>query len=512
MKLKILGLSASLRNARRGAGNQSLISELQALPSKEALVSYLKSQASIHLQQFVEAGRNQNLPFDVLYKNLKKLKGDRGLSNSEIALAAALWAAHNLGCAIDHLALSEHFPENGKIENLGPLKKALLECDGFLLSTPVYFGDRGSLAQSFLDLIRDDPDLRENLRGKVYGGIAVGAKRNGGQETTLIYQLLDMTNCGMLGVGNDSETTSQYGGTGWAGDVGTMPNDNYGLDTSMGVGRRIARISALLRMGEGYHLADPPRVAFWILQDKDGQAAQFVQRLADEADAPFQADILPIADGHVVRCLACDVCPTHIDVDESYRCIIKSKRDLFPDLHKQLLQPDAIVPVVYSPHDRSGLVTKYQEFIERTRYLRRGDYVFSDLICAPLVLEDLGATENMQIRMMTSMIRQHTIILKPMTGYLHHGQVLNERQLISEMAFLVQQVERTTTGRLVTHSSPQEHLRYNPVGYVLSAMKDAEDEKMKVRRNMIEDRMARTCEAARVRLKLVAPPAHKLSA
>ena len=43
-----------------------------------------------------------------------------------------------------------------------------------------------------------------------------GAKRNGGQETALIYQLVDFINLGMLGAGNDSQRLS---GTIVAGDV-----------------------------------------------------------------------------------------------------------------------------------------------------------------------------------------------------------------------------------------------------------------------------------------------------
>jgi multimeric flavodoxin WrbA len=500
MDLKIVGLSASLRNARRGGGNKALVAELSALPTKEALFAYLKDQASIHLANFVEAGRKEKLSFDVLYKNLKKLKGDRGLSNSEIALAAALWSAQQLGCTVEHLALSEHFPEHGRWENIDALRSALLSADGLLLSTPVYFGDRGSLAQAFLDLVRSDAELRTSLRGKVYGGIAVGAKRNGGQETTLIYQLLDMVGCGMLGVGNDSETTSQYGGTGWAGDIGTMPADAYGLDTSMGTGRRIARVAAMLRMAQGHRLTDLPRIAFWVLQDKEDRAVHFIETLAAAGQLPFQADVLPIADNHVVRCLACDVCPTHIDVDQSYRCIIKSQRDIFPQLHERLMQADAIVPVTYSSEDHAGMQTKYQEFIERTRYLRRGDYFFSDLLCSPLVMEELGASENMQVRMMTSMIRHHTIILKPMTAYVQNGKVLNREQVVADLQTLGAEAARATAGRLITHSSQVHHLKYNPVGYVLSAMKDAEDEKMKARRAMIEERVERSAQASKTRL------------
>jgi multimeric flavodoxin WrbA len=500
MQLKILGLSASLRNARRGGGNRQLVGDLLGLKTKDELFAYLKQQASIHLTQFVEAGRSQKLPFDELYKNLKKLKGYRGLSNSEIVLAAALWSASQLGAAIDHQSLSEYFPEHGRGQNLDRLKDLVLGADGLLLSGPVYFGDRGSLAQSFTDWVRQDPELVAGLRGKVYGGLAVGAKRNGGQETTLIYQLMDMINIGLLGVGNDSETTSQYGGTGWAGDIGTMPKDEYGLDTSMGTGRRVTRVAAMLQMAAGQTLAGRPRVAFWILQDQGDTALGFVRSLIDSGRFAVVPHVFALADKKIVRCLACDVCPTNVDVDSVYRCIIKSKSDALPALHEELIDVDAIIPVTYCPASRAGLQSQYQEFIERTRYLRRGDYVFSDILCAPLVLEDLGTTDNMQIRMMTSMIRHHTIILKPMTAYWQQGTLLNEAQVHAELDEFVAQARRTTAGRLVTYASRVEHLKYNPVGYVLSAMKDAEDEKMKRRREMIETRMDQARRAVARRL------------
>ncbi len=89
-----------------------------------------------------------------------------------------------------------------------------------IVSSPVYFGDRGSLVQSLFEFIESDPLLRQDMAGKIYGGLAVGAKRNGGQETTLIYQMLDMLDMGLLAVGNGHETTAQYGGTAKAGDVG----------------------------------------------------------------------------------------------------------------------------------------------------------------------------------------------------------------------------------------------------------------------------------------------------
>ena len=94
--------------------------------------------------------------------------------------------------------------------------------------------------------------------------------------------------------------------------------------------------------------------------------------------------IINITDSNIKRCIACDICPTNVDLDEVYRCIIKSAGDDFSDLHPDLLHHDALVPVVASPRDRSRVVGNYQTFIERSRYLRRGDYVWSDMLVAPL--------------------------------------------------------------------------------------------------------------------------------
>ena len=221
----ILGLSASLRAARSKAGAHQLVDEIAGLDSRDALDAFVAEQAKIHLDQFVAAGRAEGLPFDELYRRLKREGGLRGLSNSEVCLAVALWAARDKGAEVDHIALADHFPADGVANDVEALKAALRRADGIILSTPVYFGDRGSLAQRFIEMLRADEALRGDLEGRVYAGLAVGAKRNGGQETTLIYQMLDMLNIGLLAVGNDSETTSQYGGTGHAGDVGTMPKD-----------------------------------------------------------------------------------------------------------------------------------------------------------------------------------------------------------------------------------------------------------------------------------------------
>ena len=163
---KLLGIAASLRNARWGAGNEQLTCALRRIGSEIELQSFLERESELHLQNFIDSGREQRLDFFQIHDNLRRLSGDSGLSNSEVALAAALWEAQTMGCEIEHLSLSEYFLPNGAAKNLDRLKEKLREADGLLVSGPVYFGDRGSLAESLINLLRTDGKLRSAMRGK----------------------------------------------------------------------------------------------------------------------------------------------------------------------------------------------------------------------------------------------------------------------------------------------------------------------------------------------------------
>ena len=501
---RILGIAASLRNARRQRGAQGLIDELMAIPDKEKLLEYLRSEGQLQLQNYVTAGRKEGLPFDRIYLNLRKVRTSHGLSNSEVALAAALWAVAQTGCEIDYVSLSDFFTSTNDIQKADELLDKLLAADGWLLSTPVYFGDRGSLAQGMLDLVRAHPELHEQFRRKVYAGIAVGAKRNGGQETTLIYQLFDMINYGLLGVGNDSDTTAQYGGTGHAGDIGQMPKDDYGLNTSMGTGRRIAHVTGMNKLGLSTELEGNARVMFWVLQDRDDLAMNYVRGLVSRFENRIDATIIRITDHTIRRCIACDICPSEVDIDQVYRCIIRHRRDdHMGKLHEHFFSHDAIVPVVYSSLDSRDMVSNYQRFIERTRYLRRGDYVFTDCLTAPLVLEDMGALQNMHMRMATSLLRHHTVLAAPMVDYRRNGEFLNTAQVDARFTRFVDLARILAAGRLkqFANGNAPGVTKYNPVGYVLSSEKNRDDEKLEVRARMVKERHARLRADARLRLR-----------
>ena len=499
-RFRLLGIAASLRNARWGAGKRALLDQIVALSDKEALLCFLKLESELHLENFVNAGRNEGRDFNEIYANLKKSNGEVGLSNSEVALAAALWAAHREGVEIDHVSLAEHYTAGGELRRPEELRRKLLAADGVLVSGPVYFGDRGSLTESLVDLIGTDQQLMAWAQGRLYGGITIGAKRNGGQETTLIYQMLDMLDLGFLGVGNDHETTAQYGGTGHAGDVGTMHKDLYGIDTSMGVGRRMARVLHLI--GPGHSLSDRTRALFLVLRDSEGRALRAVESLAARHERAIAATIIDVANRRIKRCIACDICPTHIDVDASYRCIIASATDDLEAMHEELLNHDVIVPVVAAVHRRDTITSNYQNFIERTRYLRRGDYVLSDAVVAPLTVEEPGARNSYSIRMLTSFLRHHTVLSRPLFATLSDLGFSDTSELDAEFRRLISLGDQLAAGRLaeigLRHAS-----KYNPVGYVLSANKDLEDERLERRRRMVEARERHLGREAIARLPAV---------
>ncbi len=505
----ILGLSATLRNARSSASSTNLVQELEGLDRREDLDEFMTSQAKIHLDQFIAAGRAKEVPFDEMYRRLRKMGGTRGLSNSEVCLVAALWAARNGGVRIEHASLADHFPANGDALDIETLKQRLRRADGIILATPVYFGDRSSLSQRFIEMLRADETLRRDLAGKVYGGISVGAKRNGGQETALIYQMLDMIDIGLLAVGNDFETTSQYGGTGHAGDIGTMPKDTYGINTSLGVGRRIAHVTLSLDAGHHCTLKAPLRLGLWILQDRDGEAGkrakQAIEKSLKNSSTAAELKTINFTEDTIRPCIACDICPTHVGPDSEYRCIIGLKDDGLYKNHQKLMDVDVLMPVVFCPVDRDGLVSVYQQFMERTRYLRRGDYVFSDRLVVPIVFVEVGANEHMDVRLLTSFIRHHTVMQKPVVGLIHDGRLLNSNEVEQTLRAAIENGKFVLQGRLATTDSMPDKLRYNPVGYVLSQAKDRDAESLHARELLVEQRNRKSRKEKTERLTIEDP-------
>ncbi len=472
MKMKILGISASLRNIRQGIGSDNWINELRQIKSYEHLLEYLKRQAQFGLGAFIEAGRKDGKPFDEIYKNLKKISRKHGMSNSEIMLTAGLWGAITSGADIEHITLADYFGDMKKGKKSHDiLIEKVKKADGLLVSGPVYFGDRSSLTHDFIQVLRKNQSV---VRNKLFAGMAVGAKRNGGQETCLVYQMIDFVNLGMFAVGNDADTTAQYGGTGHAGEIGSGADDEYGIKTSVGAGRRIAQVLNLKEHGRIAKLKDRPRVGIFVLQDVDKQAKALTEdyilnsRFSEKADFKF----FYFPKELVRRCIACDMCPQTIGKDEIYRCIIKNNTDLFAKFHKEIIDLDAILLGGYSPVEYDRLESIYQSFMERTRYLRRSDYVFSNCLVAPFVIQEIGSRENLQTRIHTSIIRHHTIMHRPVIFHVDGGKILQLEKSLETLDSFLDAVAEMTAGRIIYMCSEDSYSNYLPFGYTLSSERD----------------------------------------
>jgi multimeric flavodoxin WrbA len=120
----------------------------------------------------------------------------------------------------------------------------MVESDGIIIGSPVYFGNVTSQLKILMD--RSRPLRRDfQLKNKVCGALSVGASRNGGQETTIqaIHHYLLIQDAIVVG---DGEPLAHYGGTGVGGPVGDVDGDEAGLETSQNLGRRVAELARLI--------------------------------------------------------------------------------------------------------------------------------------------------------------------------------------------------------------------------------------------------------------------------
>jgi len=249
-------------------------------------------------------------------------------SNSDISIAHALLGAKKYGAKIELICITDIFEHKkldiyydlmnyesiDDIDEIDSLKiddnkfKKLLEkvnnVDGIILGTPVYFGDRSSIANKFLQLTQK----YKTLNNKAFGVVSVGAKRNGGQETTNIYTLQEAMAQGAVVVGNGPKT-SQYGGTVWAGDVGKAINDEFGLETCFGVGRQVSQLAEIIKSGNG-ELKNKLKVTFLLTMDtKDKKYEKFLMDYINNINTTFiDIEIYNLINDTIYRCIACNLC------------------------------------------------------------------------------------------------------------------------------------------------------------------------------------------------------------
>ena len=361
-----------------------------------------------------------------LYKYIENISRGKKISNSEGGLIASAFGVLPWAKNLKYIRLNKYFLKSGKIINSKLIFKKIKKADGIIFSTPVYFGDRSSILHDFVRICEEE---KIDLSGKVIGFISVGAKRNGGQETTNIYAIHNFTELGALVVGN-GPPTSQFGGTLVGGEKGTMENDYFGIMTSMGVGRKVAQVASIVK--EGSYLIRNKKskciVDFWILEDEGSKVKKYLESLIKNLsiknkEAEFK--LLDLTKYNFNRCFACSICPYEKNKSILYKCI--NKNDDMKKLHSRLLESDAIVIAGLSLENVSKKNTVYQRFVERTRYIRRNDFLLTNKLVAAISLNELSANSLFNLRVLTSFIRHNTVFHKGFEEFIYQGKILVNR-------------------------------------------------------------------------------------
>jgi multimeric flavodoxin WrbA len=138
----------------------------------------------------------------------------------------------------------------------------LIEADGLILGSPVYYGGISSQLKTMIDrtepLVRYTKNLGGKLANKVGGAIVVGYNRNGGQETAIqmIHHFFLVHDMIIVGTGPEDTPGCYYGGSGVTYPkrsriVNAVMDDELGFKSSRGVGRRVAEVAKLLKTGLG---------------------------------------------------------------------------------------------------------------------------------------------------------------------------------------------------------------------------------------------------------------------
>jgi hypothetical protein len=141
-----------------------------------------------------------------------------------------------------------------------------------------------------------------------------------------------------------------------------------------------------------------------------------------------------------------------------------SFHDEFNDWHGLLVRADVIVPTIYSPVDRTHLASAYQRFLERTRYLRRSDYLLSNRVVIPLIFCEIGRNEHLDLRLISSFIRHNTIVHKPLVGLILKGQLIDPAALVEDWKTAVKTSVRLVAGRYQMENHAEQP-KYVPLGY-----------------------------------------------
>jgi len=371
--------------------------------------------------------------YTILYENIS----NKSLSNSEALLWMALFGAKGSETNIDLVLLKN-------IKDTIDIKNMVSDADGIILSTPVYFGDRSSLSNALMC----DCDLNN----KVFASLSVGAKRNGGQETTNIFSLWDALNSGAMIVGN-GPPTSQYGGTGWAGNIGSILDDNFGFDTSLGTGKRVAEI---INITTKIPHSFPAKIALiHVSSGTNHGILSEIETILYQLGA--ETILIDLKKYNIHPCLGCSQCPNS---NEEPICIVnddmQTLRDYLRNSHGFIFITDCLIKDQYW--------FLFQRFAERTRCLRRNHFELSNRPAFIVNLQDMSMNSILPLRTISFILRHNCFVIGPVYSIYHYHEKLiySEEQIKKHLKSFV------TMGAKISYiltNHEKTRYEYIPVGY-----------------------------------------------
>lgn len=405
-------------------------------------------------------------------------------SNTDVAVAFALLGAKEDGSDIDIISVTDIFEKKNMglyeylekyertcdIEDIDTLSinekklnivlEKIKAADGIVLGSPVYFGDRSSVANKLLQITNKS----KLLKNKAFGMVSVGAKRNGGQETTNIYGLTEALMQGSIIVGNGSPN-AQYGGTVVAGDLGHAVKDSYGMETSYGTGRQVSRLSKILKIGKEPTGKKSLNINVLITMDTPSKKYEgLVSKYFEVNSYGNKINIINLIDRTIYRCVACNICPSpelmekHRGAEVPYNCIVQSRFDALRELYEILRHSDCIV--IVGVNSQSDLIYRYQVFLERTRFIRRENFAFTHIPTVGFLINELGSINSPlhNIRVITSFIRHNAFLLKPIELVIHNDNIM----IVDDFAEHARLLQRISRGRKNAESFKES---YKAIGY-----------------------------------------------
>jgi len=145
-------------------------------------------------------------------------------------------------------------------DDMNAIYPLLVEADGLLLASPVYFARLSGRMACFIDRLRAfvyGNYYRGWLKGKVSGALAVGWYRHGGVETTLLSLNFAFSSLGMLtaherGASLGAGGVSSLSGTGKfvPDDKLTVLKDEFGLRSARRLARRMVELIRITKLGK----------------------------------------------------------------------------------------------------------------------------------------------------------------------------------------------------------------------------------------------------------------------